>query len=76
MARQMMGALFVDGLYANNPLCGSDGPLHMDDMAGATITYSSCVVQRVLAATGLGGQYTIRRTPELLTTRSFSESLR
>ena len=54
---QFMGAIFVDGNYYNQDLCGSDEPLHTNHYdtpsAPATVTWSSCVVQRVLRETGL-----------------------
>ena len=52
---QFYGALFVDGNYFNTTLCAGDEPLRTDT-DGTRIQYSSCVVQRVLAASGLGQQ--------------------
>ena len=52
---QFYGALFVDGDYYNTSLCDGDEPLRTDT-DGTRIQYSSCVVQRALAASGLGQQ--------------------
>ena len=50
---QFYGAMFVDGDYYNTTLCDGDEPLRTDT-DGTRIQYSSCVVQRALAASGLG----------------------
>ena len=73
---QFHGAIFVDGEYYNQDLCAPDEPMQMH--AGVPrVFYSSCVIQRVLDATGLGaaagsggGEVT------LLGSRAFNELLR
>ena len=70
------GAIFVDGEYYNNDLCAPDEPMQMH--AGVPrVFYSSCVIQRVLDATGLGAAAgSGGGGVSLLDNRSFSELLR
>lgn len=55
---RFMGAIFVDGNHFNTDLCEPDHAFEMNHYSTpnpeATVTYSSCVVQRVLQRTGAG----------------------
>ena len=73
---KFFGAVFVDGKYYNQPLCAEDEPFVMQD--DASVQWSSCVVRRVLLATGLSqaAGEVIGGTAVRLPSRSFAQILR